>query len=690
MGWIFRAVFFYFFSLKFLSGQVAERGVFKVNQEGIVFPLKGEWEIFPQKLVLPFEKIETVAYIEVPGSWQLKNRDIFPKPVGFGTYRLKIIFPKSAIGKIYALKLGHISSAYKLYLQDDLAYEMGKVGTSKEETIPAWKHDILVFSVSREEMVLTIQVANFSDGRFGGILQNLELGEVNLIQKAVNRKFFYHTSLATTLLILGIYHLVLFAFRKTDKHLLAFGLFALDIGIRTTLFGGHILQKLGEIPYYLLLYMDYVTIYTAPALLSLYMHFLFPKEIKKKFLYIVFSITGIFLLSLIILPSPEASLTRPVFHLLVILLIAFYILLLTQAILRKRSMAIPFSLGFLLLAAFAIYDIYQNRVGKANYQLPLGLTLFMFIQTYIVAKINTRFYNEALDISKKLQQINESIHRFVPKDALRLLNKTDITDITPGNQVQLNLTVMFADMRNFSQLSELMSPQENFNFLNSYLSQLSPIIRENGGFIDKYLGDGFMALFPSSPSLAFKAANDLQKVIHQYNEKRKRANYLPIHFGIGIHYGTVMLGVLGEAERLNVTVISDDVNLTSRIQELSRVFESPVLMSEVFFQQLTNVFDMDYRMLGQVRVKGKSKAVTIFEVLSARPEEEKEALALSKGIFERGIFHYLQKEYSRAEELFEKSLVIFPQDKVAMLYRDRCRQLKENPEASWNLGFLLV
>lgn len=124
------------------------------------------------------------------------------------------------------------------------------------------------------------------------------------------------------------------------------------------------------------------------------------------------------------------------------------------------------------------------------------------------------------------------------------------------------MSVMFSGIRSFSSLSEIMSPQDNFKFINGYLSRISPVIRENGGFIDKYIGDGVMALFPGSPEEALRAAVYVIDRVNEYNAFRAELGYRkPISAGIGVHKGNMILGTIGESERFDTTVISDAVNI---------------------------------------------------------------------------------------------------------------------------------
>ena len=179
----------------------------------------------------------------------------------------------------------------------------------------------------------------------------------------------------------------------------------------------------------------------------------------------------------------------------------------------------------------------------------------------------------------ELSKINIAYGRFVPREFLRFLERESIVDVRLGDQVLKEMSILFADIRSFTTLSEGMSPEENFNFLNSYLSRVGPVIRNRRGFIDKYIGDAVMALFPESADDALQAAIAIQKEVAIYNRYRQKSGYRAIAIGIGLHRGSLMLGTIGEEQRMESTVISDAVNLASRLEELTKVYGVSILIS---------------------------------------------------------------------------------------------------------------
>ena len=279
---------------------------------------------------------------------------------------------------------------------------------------------------------------------------------------------------------------------------------------------------------------------------------------------------------------------------------------------------------------------------------------------------------ELKELNGKLIELNQAYERFVPNEILGLLNKNSIIDIQLGDQIEKEMTVLFADIRGFTTLSEGMTPQENFNFINSYLSQMAPIIKQYHGIIDKYIGDAIMALFPNNADEAMQASIEMLKTLVRYNQGRKRAGYQPVKIGIGLNTGALMLGTLGYQNRMDGTVISDAVNLASRLEGMTKMYGSNLLISGNTYSCLNNTSQYVIRMLDTVMVRGKSKPITVYEVFDGEDPTIIELKMQTLTDFEQGLAHYFQKEFTQAFRCFKSILQVDPQDKSAQIYLTRC------------------
>lgn len=280
-----------------------------------------------------------------------------------------------------------------------------------------------------------------------------------------------------------------------------------------------------------------------------------------------------------------------------------------------------------------------------------------------------------LQIAKYSKELNLAYERFVPQEFLNCLGKNNVVDVQLGDQVEKEMTVMFSDIRGFTPLAESLTPQEVFDFLNSYLGQMEPIISEYHGFIDKYIGDAIMALFPTHADDAIACAISMLKTLNKYNELLARSEYPTIEIGIGMNTGPLILGTVGGQHRMDGTVISDAVNLAARTEELTKRYHTALLITENTYNQLHDPNQYQIRKLDRVKVKGKSQVVAIYEVFDS---EDERVIALKRQTlddFEQGVHLYHQDHSQEAYNCFEKVLQINPQDTVALVYLQRCYTL---------------
>lgn len=285
----------------------------------------------------------------------------------------------------------------------------------------------------------------------------------------------------------------------------------------------------------------------------------------------------------------------------------------------------------------------------------------------------------------RISRMNEAYFRFVPREFLEELGKKDITQIELGDQVQREMTILFTDIRDFTELSEDMSPKDTFDFINQYLGIMEPIITNNNGFIDKYIGDSIMALFSKDADDALIATLEMRRVLMDFNELRESEGKLPIEFGTGIHTGNLMLGIVGGYGRMDGTVVSDAVNLASRIEGITKHYGAAAIISEDTLIKLKNPTMFNYRLLDIAKVKGKKKAVYIFELIDAEKEPDRSKKIETKPYFVKAVEYYKQQKFEDALSIFEEVIRIHPADKAAHLYIKRCQNIIKNgtPE-DWN------
>ena len=377
------------------------------------------------------------------------------------------------------------------------------------------------------------------------------------------------------------------------------------------------------------------------------------------------------------------------------IMLPFILLLLSSAIMsfvqwRRGStyakyLLVSFALPFLAVPisglAYIIFDfswvfwfVVSSAVGI------LFLAMFVTFGFAVAQQLNDM---KALALARQVE-VTRAYQRFVPPQLLSNLKKDSILDVQLGDQVNVEMSILFSDIRSFTSISERLSPEENFSFVNAYLSRMGPIIRNHEGYIDKFMGDGVMALFPNRPADAVSAAVAMQQELHGYNEAARGAGRPEINIGIGLNTGGMMLGTLGEANRMEGSVISDAVNLASRLEGLTKIYGAGILVSDMTHDASDGEFIS--RRVDLVAVKGKETPVGIHEIIDGESETLRLLKEQTLTSFNDGVAFYQSQKFEKAMACFRTVLGINENDRTADLYLGRCQTLLSEgwDPASWD------
>jgi len=268
--------------------------------------------------------------------------------------------------------------------------------------------------------------------------------------------------------------------------------------------------------------------------------------------------------------------------------------------------------------------------------------------------------------------ILEATARFVPEQFIAELNRKSIEEVSLGDAAEKDMTVLFADIRSFTTLSEQMGPRETFQFLNDYLAGVVPIVRSRGGHIDKYVGDALLALFPGSAIEAIQAAIAMHKSLENNGGP---AGQKQLRIGTGIHTGKLIIGTVGEAQRMDVTVISDAVNVASRLEHLTKDFACRLIVSAETLNEEPQARSLTLRFLGTEYVTGRNDAVQIFEVLDADRDPLRDHKLLYRSDFEKAVNLYETGSIEESARLFQEMAMAHPDDGPARAFHKRAMRL---------------
>ncbi|TAK76739.1 MAG: response regulator, partial [Gammaproteobacteria bacterium] len=230
-----------------------------------------------------------------------------------------------------------------------------------------------------------------------------------------------------------------------------------------------------------------------------------------------------------------------------------------------------------------------------DYKEKTELTENKFYTALVMA---LRSFRDLLEIEKSkadLYQLMQASDRFVPHAFINILHKENITQINLGDHVEEDTTVLFLDIRSFTRISENLTPLENFAFINSLFSYLEPAIIQQGGFIDKYIGDSVMALFFGTSDKAVSASITMLKNLKNFNQERKQAGKIPVDIGISLNSGVVALGTIGFNDRMDCTAISDVVNTAAKLEKMNKILGTQLLITEATLDRIENKKNFHFR-----------------------------------------------------------------------------------------------
>lgn len=349
-----------------------------------------------------------------------------------------------------------------------------------------------------------------------------------------------------------------------------------------------------------------------------------------------------------------------------------------------------FSLG---IYSIVVSVLYVRRSRRFKYRLQRALSRNTSRHAATLQAADQARFQAAADEALKLTQ---TFQKFVPRQFVEHMATTEVESLELGYAAENDVAIMFCDIRGFAGFSERITPQELMNFLNSYFTRMNDPIHQNRGFIDKFMGDGIMALFdhqggtPKQKALdAVKAALDLRKALTIYNGHRKNCDYEAINMGIGIHFGQVIMGTVGSEDRMDTTVIGDSVNIASRLEALTPKYKADIIVSAQVLQIIGPDESLKTRLLDWVRVKGRKAPIEIYEILSHLPKEEQEKKLAVQAKIATGLACRVNQQWEEAIVYFEAALAISPNDSLAKHHLDVC-QIYQNLELSEDWDGALV
>ncbi len=280
---------------------------------------------------------------------------------------------------------------------------------------------------------------------------------------------------------------------------------------------------------------------------------------------------------------------------------------------------------------------------------------------------------------KEKRRIKNTFEHYLSPEVIRwVMNKPDRLKLGGENR---DLSVMFMDIRNFTSISEVLKPEELVEFMNDFLTKMTEVIMNNGGTLDKYMGDAIMAFFGAPLEMedhslrAHKTAVEMFEKLYECRGKWCLPGSERVEIGVGISSGQVIVGNMGSDKRINYTVMGDQVNLASRLEGLTKNYGVRILVSEFTRKQAGH--KMICREIDLVRVKGRQEPVAVFEPFGKDYFTHGQFSFIP--VFEEGLSAYRNQSWEEAIDLFEKVLELKPKDIPSQIFIRRCKIMSQNP-----------
>lgn len=299
----------------------------------------------------------------------------------------------------------------------------------------------------------------------------------------------------------------------------------------------------------------------------------------------------------------------------------------------------------------------DGRVKMEDYKIG-GSKQFQEIE-HSLNKINY-LYKEK---DNKLKIASLATQKYMPKQLLNFLGKNGVEEVETGKSVTKEGSILYCDLKP----NKTLSLEENFNYINSYLKVVAPLIKRFDGFVDKYLGDGLIAVFSKAQN-AVECAHAILKAVEDRNKNQKKS--LNIASRISVHTGELTIAL--SVEEKTPTVVSPIINMLSKMEEINEFMGGKLLFSKKTLESFSNKFNFDYRYLGDLEYE---KSITsLFESLDCYPKRIREKLKKFKNEFENGVRFYNEKRYREAKDMFEKVLQKIPNDNASFVYFNKCNE----------------
>ena len=545
-----------------------------------------DWDFYWGKFIVPYDKtIKPDLIVSAPSDWNKYNlsddiKKITKTGLGSGTYRLQLINLKPDTTYVFPVyKLTYTS--FSIYADNQLIFQSGSPAEEWEHSVVKQYFDTAAFTTnSKGTVLLTIFVSN-NFYRKGGLR-----GAISLYEESCYRNFYFRTLsiyaiFSGILIMISVYCFINFL-RKKDKSSIYLSMLILSVFSRFATSDFPIIKTLfPETPFNIMLRIEYISVFFIPGFMTLYIDTLNKYIFKRIPSVFIAAPSFVFFILDFILPIRLANRIVPAMQIYMYSVIVLDSILFIISVFKSRDFISTISIISLAVVALGatcdILLIHHVSFMNGVHLLMPAFVQFAFLQIVLLAYIQNKNYMKVFELNDYLHETNQAYYRFVPREFLELLCKKDVTEITLGEYKISKAAVLSADIRNFTSTSEKLVPIQVFDMLNSYLRRVAPLIRKYHGVIEKYLGDGIIAIFPDSAESALNCAIEMQEQMIELREEFSSRGMPQIQIGIGVHYGDIVIGTGGNNDRMTEISLSKDIDIAVKTESKTKQYHRPIL-----------------------------------------------------------------------------------------------------------------
>lgn len=533
------------------------------QQDGVV-KLSGEWDFYWQKLTPSALNASEKTSITVPSSWN----DLFPSE-GYGTYHLKLTGLQE--GQQYGIKVPYTASAFDLWINEQKLLSGGTTGVSQRTTHPSSKAEEVYFKATDTSMDLYVTISNFHH-RDSGMVSSFKLGEAKQVLHLSKKLLAFEAILFGSLVLAGLYHFVLYFHRKKEKKVLLFGIACLIISTRVIVIGEQIIVEFfPNIPWEIAVKIEYLTFFTVVPLFTWFIQLLYPREVSRRFTTTLSIVSAPFILTVLITRAIIFTHLLYAYQLVTIITLIYLVYALTRALINKREgSAIVFGCAS-FYALTVINDIlFTNHVIDTLNLAGLGLFVFIFSQSYIIARSLSAAFGQVEDYSSELAELNRTLENRIMErtmsleqsklalqkanDKLQKLSYYDqLTQIpnrryfdevfdqywAESKESHESLAFLYLDIDHFKLYNDQYGHQKGDQTLYQIANQLEKVFLSHGGFVARMGGEEFVAIVKNKTlDTVITIANECRQSIHDMyipHEKSYTSEYVTISIGGTYH-----------------------------------------------------------------------------------------------------------------------------------------------------------